>query len=333
MILHYGYRPTFTILGNEMKVGAKGGFGVLFFFVVSGFFLAQSAKKFDKTDNIPECCRIFAKKKYVHYMTWYLPAFILCALLDATKNGAANAIKNVIYSIPNLMLLGTFGFSSDAGESIGYYIGASWFISALFWCQLILFPIIISNYKRYMYVFAPIMFLFSLASWRSGFLSDAFFPAMAFTAIILGTLAYGTKEKMCEVKLKKGTWFFFRIIAIIVYLISVLYMCQDQHDNLQYSLMFLLAFAIVVSTNDRSAIKAFNRPVFTFLGKVSFPLYLLHIQIFCWGEHLLSKHDIKLRDSTKYLMLYIMAIGISIFAYYIKEKISRIKLNKLFLEE
>lgn len=333
MILHFGYRPTITIWGVTLKVGARGGFGVLFFFIVSGFFLAKTAKRYDGMEDVPGCCIEFAKKKYPHYMTWYIPAFILCALLDAVKNGIADAAFNVIYSVPNLLLLGSFGFSSDAGESIGYYIGASWFISTLFWCQLILFPIMISNYKRYMYVIAPIAFLFSIASMRSGFLSEAFFPSLAFTAIILGTFAYDIKERIDLIKLKKRFAILLRVSAIIVYIVCFWYMCQDQHENLQYSLMILLTFAIIVSTSEFGNIKLFNKPIYVFLGQVSFPLYLLHIQIKRWGEYIIEKTGVTMSDGFKYMILYCSAVVISVIAYLIYNKARRISINKLITED
>lgn len=333
MLLHFGYRPTITILGVTLKLGARGGFGVIFFFIVSGFFLTKTAKKYDGTKDVSGCCIEFAKKKYFHYMTWYFPAFILCALLYAVKNGIADAVKNAIYSVPNLLLLGSFGFSSDAGESIGYYIGASWFISTLFWCQLILFPLMISNYKRYMYVVAPISFLFSIASMRSGFLSEVYFPAQAFTAIILGTIAYDATERIDMIKLKKGFAVFLRVLAVIVYIGSFIYMCQDQHENLQYALMFLLTFAIIVSNSEFGNIKLFNKPIYVFLGQISFPLYLLHIQIQHWGEFIIEKVGVEIGDGVKYLLLYCCAVVISAIAYLIYNKAKKISISKLIMEK
>lgn len=319
MMLHSGYNPELRLFGITLKLGTNGGFAVIFFFILSGYFLAKTVDEHSGDGvDIGKSTIAFMKKKYLYYFKWYIVAFIMRVVLDAFKVDIISVFISCVYSIPNLLLLGSLGFSSDK-SSIGYYVGASWYISTLFISQFILYPLMKYNYKKYIRLFAPCVFLAALYLYMRG-MGDSF--AQSFTAMSFGSLIYEFTEQTRDIKLKKGISFLLKLIEVFLYSAIVIYMSMEYLGNSLITMMFVTGFAIMLSCNKWGGRtkSIFDKKFFFFLGKLSFPLYLLHIQVFKWLDFIVDMANITIEDAAKYAVYYALAILLSILLYFIYGK-------------
>ncbi len=292
MFLHYGYRPELSVGSSTLRLGQHGETGVTFFFVVSGYLLAKSVERLSSSKLTEEENRLFLLRKYLYYCKWYIPAFISCVLLGLLKNGVISTIKTCLCSIQNLLLLGSLGFSAD-GATIGYYVGASWYVSALFCAQIILFPIMRRNYNRWISVISPMVFVFLLSMQTNGH-SDRILVALL--RIILGGWCYETVKWLNGRIISRKCFFFLRISELMIWAFVVIYMCSDVPDGSEYGIMFLIAAGVILSFSKCTEYSFFNKPIFVYFGKLSFPFYLLHIQVLHWGEYVMEETCISLTD-------------------------------------
>ncbi len=329
MFLHYAYRPEIRVLGHSFYLGQRGVFGVRFFFILSGYLLAGSVERMiqnggsgSETDSkgLIKDYFPFILRKYRAYIKWYLSAFLLCVLLDALQSGAIVAFRRSVSSIQNLLLLGSLGFSFDS-SSIGYYVGASWYISALFIGQILLFPLMRARYRLWSRVLAPVVFIFSLALYVNAYLCDWERVIQTIFSMTLGSMCYELTKWLSKRAYKRWFCNLLRVIECLIYLSCIVYMCDDAAENAEYGMMFVVAFGIVLSFLPQTQVGFFDHPFFNFLGKLSFPLYLLHVQILYWADFILYRLDKNPPDRVKYPVLYVCAIVISIGFYFLWERI------------
>ncbi len=303
-------------------IGEKGGFAVTFFFIVSGYLIANSFDKKPLCSNENNNGLAFIVRKYRHYITWYLVAFIMCALLDATQNGFGSMLKNCLKSVPSLLLLGSVGYSSDL-QSTGYYIGASWYLSALFISQILLYPFMRSDYRRYINNIAPLILIGTFAMSVAGYGNNI---VSALFGISIGQFCYEAVRYTDKCMLSGRICMALRIIEAAIYLLCFVFMSVEGFDDLNYGMTFVTALAVAISFSAHCEYRLFDKPVFTFLGQISFPMYLLHIQISKWSDYLVKQTlGLVVNDRLYYPCLYICIILLSALAYLISVKISNRK--------
>lgn len=136
--------------------------GVEFFFLVSGYLMAKSVEKF-KTDlpreNIYVSCGIetknFILKKLHGFYPEYIFAFCLSIIIMNLIRGAYIFVfPDSIYEI---FLLQITGMTSST-----VVVGGSWYLSAMIFSMLILFPILYLKKQMFIYCIAPSVSLFLL---------------------------------------------------------------------------------------------------------------------------------------------------------------------------
>lgn len=321
MFLHSGYRPRLQIGNYSLVLGINGSFGVYFFFIVSGVLMMASVEKdivnskSIKTSVAEDHVR-YLVRKYTYYIKWYLAAFLLCFLLDAVRSGVIKSVTEVIKSIPSLLLLGSLGFS-DSSYSIGYYVGASWYISSLFVIQIIILPIIRNNYKMWCCIIAPIVLIITLSLQVNGY-SDRILRAM--TPITIGTMLYELRKKLEQFEYVKSTRIMLGALEFFIYVFIIVYMCSDVDKDIVWGAFFLTATGVLLSFSQATHVEFLDKPFFVYLGKISFPLYLLHIQVLDWADYLLTQLEIPISDRVRYPIMYALCILIAVVAYGISER-------------
>jgi peptidoglycan/LPS O-acetylase OafA/YrhL len=321
MIFHFGsglnYYPMITIGNTAIRLASRGGGAVTWFFLLSGVLFGASAKKLStkRTENVGKCTGLFVKKKYAQYMTWFLPAFISATLLEYVRNGALKAAYEAFCGIPNFLLLGSLGFGLDSTNHIGIHVGASWFLSALFLVQMVLLPIIIQNYDLYIYVIAPITGALTIGFMRAGIFNFGLVFPKPFCLIILGTIAYEVSEKLNSVIISSHLCLFLNIVSRLVWIVYSIYLCIDGHGQMEYAFIFVMmaSFAYVFSSHGR--LRIFDNKVCLFLGAISFPLYLLHTQVFLWSEYISKR--VSLPNSLYLTILILLSVTISAIGYFL----------------
>lgn len=263
-------------------------------------------------------------RKYCSYIKWYLPAFFSVVMLDCLHSGVLATFKRTLGSIQNILLLDSLGFSSDVAP-IGYYVGASWFLSALFLAQVILFPIMRYQYRLWSKVIAPIVFIFCFALDVNGSGNSVTY---AIYCMILGGICYEIVKLVSKRSYRRWFCYFLRVIEFMIYVICIVFMCTKAPDTAMYGMTFFVAFGIFLSFLPQTQYEFFKHPFFSFLGKVSFPLYMLHIQVLSWADYILERLNKNPPDYVKYPVLYFCAILASVGFYLLFEWAGKIGWKK-----
>ena len=143
----------------------QGNISVEFFFTLSGFLMARHAERIAEsgsmtTDKIADETWVFLKGKVSSFYRYYFFSFVLVVLynLILLHKGLMTIIKNLFSSIPTLSLT----FFALNYDTVSFYVGATWYLSAMLIAMLILYPILLRNYRFAVKIVFPLIAIFLL---------------------------------------------------------------------------------------------------------------------------------------------------------------------------
>ncbi len=328
MLHHLGMRtPLFDAAGLHFQVINAGGFVVVFYFLASGWLMAKSADATLSRDDfdssiIPKYTSKYLWKRYKHFLTWFIPAFILNMIWDCMNCGLLEMLKHTFYNIPNLLMLQQIGFGYSEVYANGYFVNASWFLSSLMICSLVIYPLILWKRDLFLRIIAPIVIILGLyvrlnkyGVFRGGI--NFWYPIIV---ICMGCIAYEASKYIAKNEEVKKYVYYMRFLELGIYLMVILYVCSSLPLTFEYPLAFLLMVAVTITFSKVTYVTFFDKRFFSFLGRASFPLYMLHeaigINYIKLTEILGINHD----SVISHLVLYALCIIVAITAELIYEK-------------
>lgn len=132
-----------------------GFLGVEFFFIISGYLMANSASKdlVDESVSIEKKTVSFLWKKYKRILPYYAVAWCIGFVIEHASQTISwkQVAKDVIQSIPAFMQL------AMAGYPVYQAINSAWYISAMLLSMLLLYPMLLLWKKRFSLIIAPII--------------------------------------------------------------------------------------------------------------------------------------------------------------------------------
>lgn len=184
-----------------------------------------------------------------------------------------------------------FIFPYSLGFQDYYYLGYSWYLSAMIWGMILLFPLLRRNRNLFYCVFAPVFICFGVAyySWHYGVLGyitldDYLFSAGLIRGIAelsMGCLCYKLSQKLQGLLTRMGkallTMFEILCVAIIIY--RVIFYQTD--GVLDYIILFLIAAVVTIAFSEQSLLTfQISGKRASFLGKFNLAIYL---NSNCWS--------------------------------------------------
>lgn len=113
-------------------------------------------------ESIGKQTETFVYRKMSRFVPIYMFALLSYVTKDWLTNKSLKSIfENLFYSIPSCLLLGHTGFDNKEIYQGGYYVGVSWYISALM-MMFIIYPFLCKNYDICTKVLAPTVLVASL---------------------------------------------------------------------------------------------------------------------------------------------------------------------------
>lgn len=335
MMLHYKWNPVILSIGNHsLELATSGFYAVIFFFIVSGaLFSITSNKKYDSWKNnisassIANDSRAFVVRKYVKFIKWYLVAFVLYILNDIVFSGSIKRVaENLFYSVPSVLLLGHTGFDNKTIYPAGYYVGASWYISALMLMFIVFFPIMRTSYDMMTKVIAPALFVICLyinvSVLNTRVVDSRLYPVIPFLlGIIIGSVVSEVDfSKIAENTILKTI---LCVVELSCYGSVVLYMCiryKKEMPMSEYPMMFILALGIIITLSKVNYSAFFDKKIFAKLGQLSMILYMLHVPTLLIFENIFNKCGINVSQTLKFFIVAPVALILSIVGLIISEK-------------
>ncbi len=329
MLHHLGMRTDlFDALGLHFQVVSQrgGGFAVVFFFLVSGALLAKSTDKIVDSADIPKVTTQYLWKKYKYFMTWYIPAFILNFVWDCMRESISGGIKHSLYNISGFFMMQYIGLNGGELYPNGFYVPASWYLSALMICSLVLFPLILWKREIFIRIIAPltsIASLYVLLNYKNRFriASGLWYPLAVMCA---GCIAYELAKNIKNTEEIYRHGITLRIAEAAIYLLTIVYISSDLQIEFEYPMFMLLTIAVAISFSGGTDDSLLSHKIFSFLGRASFPLYLFHEAISLIYIELLNKHGIN-HGYLSHIILYILCIVIAFLAQYVYDTIKKNK--------
>lgn len=270
----------------------NGAVAVEFFFILSGFLMANSAKKkMEDTSNIGRDSAEFIQKKYLsvfpYHLFSYACSFVVAIILGGLT--AVGAAKLFVHSLPNLFMLDMVGFSSTM---VAGYI---WFVSAMLIAMAILYPILRRWFSLFTNIIAPVLAVL-LLGWlcqtygRLTYIS--FWTGLTFKGVLravaeiaLGCAAFALCERFKAMEFTKFGKIFLLLLELFGYAITFVYAFSQKSETFYFYLVFFLALSIAISFSGQTlTCHMRSNKLVSFLGKLSLPVYLNQYYIFLLVE-------------------------------------------------
>ena len=276
------------LVALDFHILPYGYTAVEFFFMISGFLMVASSKKFDP-NLLGRSTFNFTINKIKAFYLYFLIAFVFAFLVrnfDFYLNSALtkeNFLSNALLSINEVFLLHTSGI--DFGK---IYNGPTWYLSAMIFAMMLLFPVVL-KFKEWITGCGGLViavFLYAIISRESGNLNTvawweitSFGIMRALAGLSLGCFLFGLVERVNQSPLKlravpKVLLFGFELALTALLLLVMQFKGGDRFDFLALILIFFITFFVLsgLATPDNMGGKKF----FGMLGKFSLVAYLNH---------------------------------------------------------
>lgn len=263
-------------------IAIRGSLGVEFFFIVSGYLMAQRAEKANFS-SIGESTYQFLKKKYFSIFPFFITAIVtslaFCAI--ASSWSLSTLLNKALYSIPELLWLQMFGFSQ-----IHYPTGVAWYLSAMLIAMAIFYPLLLKYKKSVHFIIAPLTVLFTygiiwnkythLASpglWL-GFCYKGVFKGIA--GIALGIICYALAEKLSSKPFSKSGRILLTLVEYSSWALAIFLMFyMKKSSRIDFFIVGLLFIAVTICFSETSLITTFiNKFNVPFFRKASMCIFL-----------------------------------------------------------
>ena len=260
--------------------------GTEFFFLISGYMIMKSAHTKNLSSYEFTLSRIM--KLYPHYITAFLLLFVSSMIVNG--NGLIQWLKGFFGYIFELLFLHASGL-----KSFGLLNYPTWYLSSLLIAGFFIYSLIRINEKLYLTIIAPMAVLatYSFFSANVGHLdvwggsqflglSDAL--TRGFAAMSLGSLSYAFSNylKNKEFLLTKPVKILLSFIEILLFagvITGSAFSANTQYDFFYVLMLFAgitLAFSNLTYTS-----RLFSFRLFTYLGKISYPMYVYQLFLIC----------------------------------------------------
>ena len=275
------------IFGVENTFFASGYMGVEFFFIFSGFFIAQWRDKIKLDVPVAEAgnaALLFVKKKFK--LLWPKFAVVVLFLLVFIES---HSVSQLAKNIMNLEWDLTFlqNFSVGRQQTL---LPPMWYVSSLIITGY--FLVFFISWKKYftLYILAPIACLlgYSFYGFRTtvlisnaelfGFLSSG--TIRGFAGLALGIITYQIYLKVVQIKMTKFRLILFNFLELYAIYRTVTLIFMHPADINNFRLLFYFPIIIIISFMNVTVLaKILNNKISKYLGSISLNVYLIHYGI------------------------------------------------------
>lgn len=268
---------------------SHGAIGVEFFFLVSGYLMAQSAYKQIEVLKLPQDDKSLSKnylqfigRKYFGIFPYHFVSFALAFItFVAPKNlGLKMIMLKAFQSIPGFLLIQRSGINVTNPNHI------EWYLSCMLLAMAVLYPLCVRYYYRFTRIFAPLFAIFLLGYLQKTTASltgvnelMGYKPLLrAIAELALGTVAFEIVRYMQSRDWKRAHKAMFTVTEVGCLAITMLYIVYNLSKEIEVLILFVLFILVVLAFSSLSyGADAFNNKAFYFLGSLSLPLYLSQV--------------------------------------------------------
>ena len=271
--------------GNGALFPKMGFIAVEFFFIVSGYLMAQSAAKLQDVpfDHPGKETLHFLWSKWKRFLPYYVMAAIGCiAFMIIEEKIRAQVLLTGLW---DLLFLGSTGVKGIL------VVSASWYLSAMLFAMLILYPLLRKHYETFTHIAAPLLafLLLGYLSMRFGGINRYGDTPMllngqllrAIAELSLGIVCHTAVSYLRRLSVTRLTQILIGI-SVVAGFGSVFYLCHVGNVKGMDAALCLMIAIFVCLAFWQCNWPALSGKFFSFLGEFSLVIYLNHrwIQFF-----------------------------------------------------
>lgn len=285
IVLHHGVQKVLDIK-NPQFIG--GSFAVEFFFIVSGYLLMAGIQRLpERTQPLGMETGKFMLRKFKGFYPEVAVAFIIGFAVEFVL-GDKSVLALLAGSFQNAFLM------NMTGISVLNTHGELWYISSMLLCMMIMYPLI----RKYPHMMTNVVLPLAAVLIMGYFCGNETNPRnplkwmgftykgnlRAFAEIGIGVCLYPLVQRMKTVNFSKVSRILLTVVEWGCYIAVLEYMRLEKATRNDYFFLAVYIVAILISFSQQGIDAGwFQKPFFSFLGKVSFPLYLAHN---CWAKNI-----------------------------------------------
>lgn len=285
IVVHHGMQK---VIGLKQGFFIGGSLAVEFFFIVSGYlFMASIQRMPERTLPLGIETGKFMLRKYKSFYPEVAIAFLIGFAVEfVVQSETLPDLWQMTFHNAFLLNMTGIGVLNSHGEL--------WYISSMLLCMLILYPFVRKSPHIMTNVVLPLTAVLILGyfcgnettprnplQWM-GFTYKGNLRALA--EISIGICLYPLGQRLRAMKLSKFSRFMLTVIEWGCYLCLLWYMAMESASRRDYYYVAVYAVAILISFSGQGIdASLFQNSFSSFLGRISFPLYLSHN---CWAKNI-----------------------------------------------
>ncbi len=288
-ILFFHIHKRFAVNGN-IGIGNTGVYffnhgyiGVEFFFLVSGYLLAAGAyaKREVSTEFIGTETAQMMWKKIKNIFPYHLFAMILVVIVNGyfLYDTAKERIYYAVDSWASLFFLQVFGFDSSWANKLTWYLDVWLMVTFIFYYFLR------KHYDVFVKIACPLIAMFVLGymaheynslagidGW-TGHFYKCFLRGLAEMA--LGCSAYSLTRQLNKINFTKAGKVILGIVEFVCYLLVFRYAVTGIDTKYSFTALLIMCLGLILTFSDVNPHhEIFDKPVFSWFGKMSLLIYL-----------------------------------------------------------
>ncbi|MCR5581906.1 MAG: acyltransferase [Pseudobutyrivibrio sp.] len=288
-ILFFHIHKRFAVDGN-ISIGIKGIYffnhgyiGVEFFFLVSGYLLAASAfaKRGVSTDLIGTETAQMMWKKIKNIFPYHLFATGLTIIVNGyfLHSTAKARMEYAVDSWASIFFLQVFGFDSSWVNKLTWYLDVWLMVTFIFWYFLR------KHYDVFVKIVCPLMALFILGFMAHEYHSIAgidgwtghFYKCFlrGFAEMALGCSAYSLTRQLNKIDFTMAGRRILALVELACYLLVFRYAVTGIDTKYSFTSLFIMCIGLILTFSEvNPAHEIFDKPIFSWFGKMSLLIYL-----------------------------------------------------------
>ncbi len=284
IILFHLYNRNHVVFSHDLSFFRHGRTGVEFFFLVSGYLLANSAHRQYSSGNIVKSTAGFMYKKVMSIVPYHVFVFVVDMIIFYIVKewkGISMALQRFISYLPGLFFLQKSGIKCTEVNTV------EWYIPAMFVAMAVLYPLVLFYKDKFTKIACPIIavviigYLIQSTGQLGGvnqYVFNGILPKVyvrAFGELCAGVFIYEVVQHFKTRKPGKTEKIFMTAAELGCYGSVIFYAVTDWSNKYEAQAFYALAVAIGLTFSEKTytANKLNNKFVY-FLGKFSLPLYL-----------------------------------------------------------
>ena len=305
--------------GGVLRYGA---WGVEFFFITSGYFMANSVSKLQSDpQSLVKETWTYAWKKLKPILPYHV-IFNLTAFFIGIVRG--HTFEEHINRLSCLFFLPAVGFND-----LQWMLGAEWYVGCMLFGMLIIYPFLRRWTDQFIGYFAPVLtiILYGYMSYNCEAVMGSNRLIQTFGTLMLGITVFSLSQYIgCLFDRINSGWLrrILRIYPLLVITFFLAYMNTSIDTNVQAFLVLLLASGLVFSFGKQGLLSrsgVFDKKVVYWLGKMSLPIYMVQ-NITRTFVQVLFKNQTAV---TMYILESAMTIVCGILGYYLLDALRVLK--------